>query len=194
MSDFNLERFKAGEPAYMHDETAVNFVGILKHDICYPILAESQNFLIRLNYRGIAKSTYMKLTMKPVMKKVDWSKLPVDTLINTQVGIRYFAGLLNKNRISYFTDGATSMISYGYGYCSLGISDVTISDKQPWTFWQGGKCPIPDGLEFDAVYRNGVLNNYTCVASKATWSNPGSGGDIIAYRLTGNTLEGYELC
>lgn len=68
-----------------------------------------------------------------------------------------------------------------------------IAPNQPWTVWQGGECPIPDGLEFEVITRAGlnIISLISCYELR--WEHEDIGTDIIAYRLTGKVLEGLEL-
>lgn len=54
-----------------------------------------------------------------------------------------------------------------------------------WVEWNGGKCPIADGVKFQFKFRDGSqCNDYACTnAPEWIWANRGYGGDIVAYRI-----------
>jgi hypothetical protein len=128
--------------------------------------------------------------MKSVVKQIDWTKLPVDTILDTKCSGKFaFSSRNTKKLINVFMDGGIS-----YTCCdtaSIPIADVIISPDQPWTVWQGGECPIPDGLEFEYIANNEVGERMTCTegASAYVWTNY----SIYAYRLTGKVLDGWTL-
>ena len=80
---------------------------------------------------------------------------------------------------------------------ALGIADAMLaarqrqpeSQPQPddgWIEWNGGGCPIPDGVRWEYRLRH---NNYAIPAggkpSEYCWRHDGDGADIIAYRMKG---------
>ena len=54
-----------------------------------------------------------------------------------------------------------------------------------WVEWNGGKCPIADGVKFQFKFRDGSQgNDYAWTnAPEWIWANRGYGGDIVAYRI-----------
>jgi hypothetical protein len=135
------------------------------------------------------------LRMKSVVKQIDWSKLPVDTLII--LGL-YAGG--DKRYFSSFTSGLVHC--YRFGMTSktmtnnsdifpMNPSNVQIAPDQPWTVWLGGDCPIPDGLEFEYMSHNepGVVIVSCESASAYLWKLK----RIYAYRPTGKVLNGWKL-
>lgn len=53
----------------------------------------------------------------------------------------------------------------------------------PWIDWFGGnEPPIPDGVEFQVIFRLGSKGRDT-EASEWRWDHRGGSGDIIAYRV-----------
>jgi hypothetical protein len=144
-------------------------------------------------YHGSGVDCSYDLRMKSVVKQVDWSKMPVDTILDTKDSGKFAFSSVNVNvpeiLINVFMDGGIS-----YTCCdtvSIPIADVTISTEQPWTVWLGSECPIPDGLEFEYIANNEIGRRITCKenASGFLWTHP----LIYAYRLTGKLLEGYKL-
>jgi len=50
-----------------------------------------------------------------------------------------------------------------------------------WIEWDGGKCPVSDGIMVDFVMRNGQVDTWE--GSDLRWNHELSGGDIVRYRI-----------
>lgn len=71
--------------------------------------------------------------------------------------------------------------------------------SKPWIEWQGGECPVEDGVLVDVRYRDGeeefsapaqvVRNNTRRDAAHAFWQNDHYFNDIVAYRLSEGETE-----
>lgn len=59
------------------------------------------------------------------------------------------------------------------------MADQVDSD---WIEWEGGKCPLPDGVTHEVRFRDGITLHDDCPETW-TWRHHGSGCDIIAYRV-----------
>lgn len=91
---------------------------------------------------------------------------------------------LSKLPVQYYLDdaGGEKRIANVYNW------------PENFIYWPGGECPVPDGLEFEYIVRAGVTHsNELRLASSHGWNHICVGGDIIAYRLTGGVMEGWEL-
>lgn len=194
-NEFDLDRFKAGESAYCNGQE-YTFVGFCSSKT-QPLVIEAKGGCIStMPIDGVGAQ--FRLTMKPKVKKVDWSKMPVDTMINTPHGINHFSHY-QDDIVCFFSHGSSFSTYRGDGFAMEHVSKLSLCDSQPWTFWQGGECPIPDGLEFEIVYRIGCTSLVSqWLASKVDWEHHqmdsrGRDSDIIAYRLTGKIMEGWEL-
>ena len=73
-----------------------------------------------------------------------------------------------------------------------GSNDFTLRES-PFYPWFGGKCPVPDNVEVEVVFKD--RSTTVCKAGIARWSNvfkdcyvPSDPDIIIAFRLTGNVL------
>lgn len=56
-----------------------------------------------------------------------------------------------------------------------------------WIDWKGGECPVPVGLAVDVTHRHGkkyLKQRAGCEGLARFWDHTGSGGDIIAYRIS----------
>lgn len=193
MSEFNLQKCIAGEATETKIGQRIYFIAYdenLNAPLLMRIGQRSLGFSKDGKYLPYSDDTY-DLRMADQKKKVDLSKLPIDTLLVRTHDIRHFSAI-EDNMINFFAHGATSLTADGTGNCFA--KDVSIHPNQPWTFWQGGKCPIPDGLEFEVVFRSGGTTKETESASSLVWTHHNrSTSDIIAYRLTGKVLDGWEL-
>jgi hypothetical protein len=57
-----------------------------------------------------------------------------------------------------------------------------------WVEWNGGECPIADGVLFSAKFRDGTITNKYRHATEYRWSHGGGDlgvpeADIVAYRI-----------
>jgi hypothetical protein len=133
--------------------------------------------------------------MKSVVKNIDWTKLPVDTRItiacHSGQGDRYFSSF-SKGSVLYYQSGTTSKTAASkLDVLPINPSNMKLAQDQSWTVWQGGNCPIPDGLEFEYMSHGDPGQAIVCTesASAYLWQPK----LIYAYRLTGNVLGGYSL-
>jgi hypothetical protein len=133
--------------------------------------------------------------MKHTLRKIDWTKLPEDTVISTPEGDRHIAKCPENSTLvltypegkSSFTCGLRELEEHRKAKCYL-------VEQQPWTVLLGGKCPIPDGLEYEVEFRGkGIAAQIDLKTSNVDWEHEGDFLDIIAYRLTGKVLDGYSL-
>ena len=119
-------------------------------------------------------------------KQINRTKIPVDTrLIPPSNGRkRYMAA--NGKVTGFPSWEGTGPLDWQYG--------TTIAPDQPWTVWLGGECPIPDGLEFEVMWRgDSAVDTFECDSEELIWSHKKYDGDIISYRLTGRVLDGWVL-
>jgi hypothetical protein len=206
---FDLQRAIAGEPFETVGGEPAEFVAYR------PTAREWAQLVVQIKmdlltyhangryHRNPTLSCSFDLRMKSApTKQIDWSKMPVDTLINigihTGKGNRYFHSFAN-GMVHYFRDGMTSKTAeYKSDVFTLNPSEVQIAPDQPWTVWQGGACPLPDGLEYEVVTRGGVApltnrGSYHVILWSYTQNATHSMSEIIAYRLTGKVLDGWTL-
>lgn len=59
---------------------------------------------------------------------------------------------------------------------------IVEADEEGWIKWDGGECPLPDGVACDIKDADSDILTRIKVPSVMRWSKIGSGGDIIAYR------------
>jgi hypothetical protein len=118
------------------------------------------------------KGTYTYRTKKPKLKQLDWSRVPVGTMTN--------AGVILSSTETYcttFDAQYSSRTTHSY----LRLAPAS---EQPWLYWGGGECPVPEGCTFEVTLRIGVKS--TCAIN---WTHRYDMGpidnQIIAYRVTG---------
>lgn len=85
---------------------------------------------------------------------------------------------------------------------AIAKAEAAMAEPQPdadgWIKWEGGECPVPDGVLVDVEYRDGgrqfllpaneLVDGRDRDASICFWGNDGLRNDIIAYRI--NAFEG----
>ena len=76
-------------------------------------------------------------------------------------------------------------------------AEAAMAEPQPdadgWIKWEGGECPVPDGVLVDVEYRDGIrkfslpanelVGGKDRDASICFWYDEGVPNDIIAYRI-----------
>jgi hypothetical protein len=207
MNEFNLERAIAGEPIETISGTPVDFVAYrpnvkVRKQLIVEVGDDIYTYHASGRYHNPAINCPYDLRMKSIVKQIDWSKLPVDTLITlgicTGLDERYFSSF-NSGLVHYYQGGTTSKTAASNSdVFTINPGNVRIAPDQPWTVWLGGDCPIPDGLEYEVITRGGAapLVNRGCYQVTLwphTQSATPSMSEIIAYRLTGKVLDGYSL-
>jgi hypothetical protein len=206
-NEFDLERAINGDPI----ETVS---GIQMEFVTYrPTASVGKQVIVRDGttlwmYRTNGKyydtdtNFYLDLRMKTPLKQINWAKLPIDTVITlnlcTGEANRYFNSFTD-GLVRYYRGGMTSKtIMYKSDILYIHLKNMKISPDQPWTVWQGGACPIPEGLEYEVITRGGAapLTNrggYHLTLWPHTQNGSHSMSEIIAYRLTGKVLDGWTL-
>jgi hypothetical protein len=197
---FNLERAIAGEPIETVTGTPVELIAYR------PTARESKQLVVQIGtdicmyhtngrYYNSNEHCSYNLRMKPAVKRIDWTKLPVDTLITlgicTGLDERYFSSF-NSGLVHYYQGGTTSKTAASNSdVFTINPSNVRIAPDQPWTVWLGGACPLPDGLEYEYMIHDepGQVMTNKESASSYSWVH----NDIYAYRLTGKVLGGWTL-
>jgi hypothetical protein len=197
-SKFNLQRAIAGEPIETMEGVHAEFVAYrptVRIDSRVIVQVEDRLIMCREdgNLYGRLGASINDLRMKSVVKQIDWAKLPVDTLITLSLdeatANRYFSSF-NNGKVYYYRGGMSLKTSVdSLDILTINPSNVQIAPDQPWTVWQGGDCPLPDGLGFEYVIHNepGQVMVGAESASAYSW------WPIYAYRPTGKILDGWKL-
>lgn len=89
-------------------------------------------------------------------------------------------------------DYSTAIITREQYEAALAASKAVVT-HDGWIQWDGGECPVEDGVLVDIRIRNGkeshgvraneITEGVNPDASHPFWRKDGNGGDIIAYRL-----------
>jgi hypothetical protein len=196
---FNLERAIAGEPIEKEDGTTVSFVAYIptaKADRQLIVQDGDDVLAYCANGRYITPfiSSHFDLRMKSMLKQIDWSKLPEDTVISTPEGDRHISKCSKNSTLvltypegkSSFTCGLRELEEHSKDTCYL-------VEQQPWTVWLGGECPIPDGLEFEYMIHDDPRQVIVCKESASAYLYLWKLKRIYAYRPTGKVLDGWKL-
>lgn len=136
-------------------------------------------------------------------KKIDWSKMPVDTLVEVDTmylvapSLRYFSHADEEGKPKYFAQGKTSLNVEDKQNTYYAISfKLAPADKQPWNVWfakEDSACPLPEGVLVEVILRDGS-NAKRCPVENLRWGkmNECFNTDIIAYRIIGIDKDNYE--
>ena len=118
-------------------------------------------------------------------KKIDWSKIPVDTLVETKGGLRYFNGI-DEHEFGKFACHSGGMTSKTDPFNGKGDhwKSIKIVENPPQP-WFGGECPISDNVNVKIWFRDGDRGD-TVYPNDLRWSHIGSSVDIIAWQILGN--------
>jgi hypothetical protein len=195
MNEFNLERAIAGEPIETVTGNPVELIAYRPTaEACKQLIVQVGTDILMYHangrYPSRATNCYFDLRMKSIVKQIDWTKLPVDTIlvVNEHI-VRYFKEL-RDGKLYCFSGGRTSISDSEQAAILTAVWEVQIAQDQPWTIWQGGDCPLPDGLAFEYMIHGDPGQAIVCTesASAYLWQPK----LIYAYRLTGKVLDGWK--
>jgi len=206
-NEFSLARAIAGDPIETMGKTTALFVAYRPTaEKCKQLIMQIGTDIVMYHANGSYYSSNehcsYNLRMKSVAKQIDWSKLPVDTLITLgscagKAEHYFYSSSFSSGMVRYYRDGMTSKTAdHNLDVFAINPSEVQISPDQPWTVWKGGECPIPDGLEYGVIVRYGecfIPTNAGCklqhIWVRSKYPNQVHlGHEVIAYRLTGKVL------
>lgn len=122
---------------------------------------------------------------EPETNKIDWSKMPVDTLVainGTDDDIRYFSHMSSDDGCYFcFSSRSSSLSSNATGYV-LKWDEIKLVDN-PWRPWFGVEMPCCGNVRVEVVFRDGTKE--ITFADKLSWDHYNANLDIIAYRMLG---------
>ena len=119
---------------------------------------------------------------KPKKKIIDLS-VCIDSGIDMEFGatdIKHIGTLLKIEETRYFSK---NIIAGWYTECRV--------RQDHWHSWQGGKCPLPEGLEVALIYRNRGVGEHKPVYLELDWSHDNRLYDIIAFKVI-SVADGYK--
>lgn len=147
----------------------------------------------RLASLEAAREAEKKYATAQAKKKIDWSKVPVDTPVRVSMdGAVYMRCFSHVDGDKYlcFDDGASSVTEIG---AITGWNCAKIAfDKCEWKPWFGGECPVPGSVLVEVILRNGDKTMCGGSAALLRWNHIKNDGDIIAYRMVG-LADGWEF-
>lgn len=114
--------------------------------------------------------------------KIDFSKIPVDTLVEVRDrshgGFKNFFKGMNGSGYDCFQDGKTSLREHTANWRHIRLIN---NPPKPWF---GGECPLPDGVCVKLWRRNRTTD---CVeATSQDWSHRSASSytsEVIAYQI-----------
>jgi hypothetical protein len=127
---------------------------------------------------GFSSEDFYAYTPKqPKLKPLDWSKMPI--------GVMTDAGIFS---------------AFHWGYCIVVMPMhempqrilpqnlcLAPASEQPWLYWGGGECPVPEGCTFEVTLRDKEIR--TSVGT-FKYGYVDTDCEVIAYRITG-VASGY---
>jgi hypothetical protein len=129
---------------------------------------------------------------KPEKKKLDWSKIPKGTTVLYR---EFELGYLSVFDVE---SGCFSIARYLNGESMLvdhySETNVRLAEQSTFTYWPGGECPLPEGVQLEIVMRNGesmTIGAQYCCWDRSSEVSENFDSDIIAYRIIG-LAEGWE--
>jgi hypothetical protein len=139
-------------------------------------------------FEGCSRSYYELRTKKPNLKQLDWSKVPVGVMTNR--------GELRAAYIDYEGSFTADVESLDVTHAGINLNAVLIkhlrlapASDQPWLYWGGGECPVPEGCTYETRMRDQCIQK-----GVYSWSHDNNITDadvqVIAYRITG-LADGY---
>lgn len=116
-----------------------------------------------------------------------WNKKPVDlsVLIESGIDCEFSFDWKSKPSIGQLLkiDGNkyTSDVGHYYNYC--------LPRMNHWQSWQGGECPLPEGIVVETIYREDSMPEKN-VVTDLFWKHHSEADDIIAFKVIG-LADGY---
>jgi hypothetical protein len=194
---FNLERAIAGEPLETMAGEPVEFVAYrptAKKDeqLIMQVGTDIRMYHADGRFHNLFSLFPYNLRMKHVLRKIDWSDIPEDTVISTPEGDRHIAKCYKNSTLVLTYPKGKSSLTYGLRELEEHYKNKCyLVEQQPWTVWQGGECPIPDGLEFEYITHD--YPRQVMVGKESTGLYVWTNYSVYAYRLTGRVLDGWTL-
>lgn len=123
-------------------------------------------------------------------KCIKWRELPEDTLIKIPETseLRYLCRAIGSGAASFKNGVSSHTINEEEIEADI-HAKAKLIEQPMFTFWQGGKCPVPVGVQLELTYRSGEICQ-TNSGQFLEWEHDGTLEDIIAYRILG-AAEGY---
>jgi hypothetical protein len=118
----------------------------------------------------LRKSAKHPDNIKPKKKLIDWSKMPRGTMTS-------FGELTGTcNGLAYVAPDYSVTDEFDF-------AKLRLAEQTQFTYWGGGKCPVPEGVVVEVVLRQWNAPNEYTSPENVGWSHDNFDGDIIAYRI-----------
>lgn len=122
-------------------------------------------------------------------KTIDFTQMPVDTLVRKADGMpAYTAKILHGTKSYVYADGKDSKTAETKVIIGLLAPSKCSLMEGRKVVWEGGECPLPDGVEVEVGFRFGVSVTCNCTSSIIGvhgWFHTGEARDVIWYKITG---------
>jgi hypothetical protein len=140
------------------------------------LIEPSINIDARFVYR-IVKTDKHPDNIKPKKKLIDWEKMPKGTMTNFGElrGFAHGAALIEDFR----------KLPSEFTRSSVPIELLQLAEQTEFTYWGGGECPVPKGVDVECALRGKSTFRATMHSDKFRWVHLDVDSDIIAYRITG---------
>jgi len=116
----------------------------------------------------------------PKPKLINMSKLPKGSVVLGDYGAHAVVVKCNPGtEYTWVLDGALIPSNVKSG-------DLRIAEQKDFTYWGGGECPVPDGVNVQVVFRSGQTLAFTNPTVQ-TWAHAAQHKiiDVIGYRIIG---------
>jgi len=122
-----------------------------------------------------------ELAAKPKLKLIDMAKLPKGTMVETgdHVTGEHVYEVMMTHR-----DGTLGCWNVSHQTIHRHTSELRIAKQKEFTYWDGGDCPVPEGVRVEVALRDG-LPIFVVETHEFRWTHFGTPDDIIGYRIVG---------
>lgn len=122
--------------------------------------------------------------IKPKPKLIDWSRVPAGTMTNFGIVIHEYPSDFEQ-RLTL----QNAIVKWNQ------YTELRLVEQTKFTYWGGGDCPVPEGVRFEVIFRDGDNTRLVDGAPNIyRWTHANTSQskmiDIIAYRIVGLS-EGY---
>lgn len=158
-----------------------------------PVLCDGETLVWKGEQSSLTELFNRHVKEATQKRKIDWSKMPVDTLISFKSDyFRYFSHV-EDGVVYVFGNGRTSQTGHDETYPVKVHNEISGIEQPFFTPWFGGECPVPDGVVVEVKGQHGgAYFTARGLGAHMDWSTYSYLGDITAYRITG-PAEGWEL-
>lgn len=123
-------------------------------------------------------------------RRIDWSALAGQTVIASGISEPCTLVAYMQDRDEFLVHNGNDMIKPRSYHRS-----IRLAESAAFRFWPGGPSPLPPGVEVEVVLRKNERITADAGAVRWMWSDEidRSWHDVIGYRITGKTSEGWTF-